>query len=105
MTAFHPLQSLTPSARKFHEEIPLSLYLSIRRWVDLRLAGGLITDWNLLVLVGVLPAFGVAIFGKWWWIPSGLFLASWVGFVIWRAWRMFKTGLVDTDKSEVPAQK
>lgn len=83
----------------------MKLYRIIRRWVDLRLAGGVITDWNLLVLVGVLPAFGVIIFGQWWWIPSGLFLAGWVAFVGWRARRMFKTGLVDSDVSDFPVQK
>ena len=80
----------------------MNLYLTIRRWVDLRLAGGVITDWNLLVLVGVAPAFGVLFLGKWWWVPAGLFLAGWAGFVTWRAWRMFKTGLVDTDRSDNP---
>lgn len=78
----------------------MKLYPNIRRWVDLRLAGGVITDWNLLVLVGVLPAFGVTIFGRWWWIPAGLFLTGWIAFVGWRAWRLFKTGLVDSDATD-----
>ena len=78
----------------------LDLYRIVRRWVDRRLAGSPQTDWNLLVLVAVLPLFGVAIVGEWWWIPSGLFLASWVVFIGWRVWRMFKTGLVDTENTD-----
>ena len=74
---------------------------AIRHWVDMRLAGSTIADFNLLLLVAVLPAFGVAFLGDWWWWPSGLFLVCWLAFVGWRAWRLFKTGLVDSDASDL----
>lgn len=76
----------------------MHLYRSIPRWVDKVLSD--MVQARLLVLVGVLPLFGVPLIGNWWWIPPGLFLAVWVAFVSWRAWRLFKTGIVDSEKSD-----
>ena len=75
-----------------------------RRWVDAKLAGSPLVDWNWLLLVAVLPAFAVAFVGDWWWWAFGVFLAAWTAFVGWRAWRLFKTGLVDSDASDLPPQ-
>ena len=74
-------------------------YLRLRRWVDEMQTGDLYSG-KLLYVIGALPMFGVPIIGEWWWIPSWVFLVAWSAFITWRAWRIFKTGLVDSDSSD-----
>jgi hypothetical protein len=45
------------------------------------------------------PVLGIFIFGHWWafYIPFGVAACA---FVLWRAWRLFKTGIVGSEKSD-----
>jgi hypothetical protein len=52
------------------------------------------------VVIAVLPFFGVPLIGSWWWIPSLLFLAVWLGFVAYRLWWVLRTGLIDADRRD-----
>jgi hypothetical protein len=54
----------------------------------------------LVSLVAVLPFVGLVVFGGWWLIPAAVLLAIWLAFVVWRAWWIFKTGLLDADEDD-----
>ena len=67
------------------------------RWTDASMAND---SGRLLALGIVAPVSGVAIFGEWWWVPYGLFAAIALAFAAWRAWRLFKTGIIGSDKAD-----
>lgn len=77
----------------------MSIYRRIRLWIDTKVGEGTGFD-RILVVIGVAPMFLVPVIGPWWWIPSSVFLAGWVAFIAWRAWWIFKTGLIDADETD-----
>jgi hypothetical protein len=78
----------------------MTAYQRLRRFVDRDLGRQAGRPGTFVVVIAVLPFFGVPLIGSWWWIPSLLFLAVWLGFVAYRLWWVLRTGLIDADRRD-----
>jgi hypothetical protein len=71
-----------------------------RNWVDTMQTEGLGSG-KLVAIIGLLPMFLVPVIGQWWFIPSGIFAAIWIGYLIWRTYWVARTGLIGGAASDV----
>ncbi len=78
----------------------MTAYWRLRRFVDRDLAPQTGRPGTFVVLIAVLPFFGVSFIGDRWWIPSILFLAVWLGFATYGFWWVLRTGLIDADRTD-----
>ena len=78
----------------------MSSYLAVRRWVD-----GLWGEWGTQVKVTLLPAIALLLLppltgltSAFVWTACVALALAWVGFVLWRGWRVGKAGAIKADR-------
>lgn len=75
----------------------MQVFKALCRWID----GSLATDSGRTVALAIIsPLLGVVIVGGWWWALYVPFAVASCAFVLWRAWQLFKTGIIGSEKSD-----
>lgn len=76
----------------------MSLYGALCRRVDGMLAP---TPSRMMVVIAVIPLLATPLIGAWWWIPSLIFAAASLIFLLWRASMIARTGYIGADAADL----